>query len=214
MIVEEADAPRLQSLARQKLQDLRLLPFAPNGPGDGPPELEDEPLGFRGFLLGVDGQEITVLPEGQKSGLVGRALADSGVLPVEIMGEDAEGVLGGAHVEGVHDEIGLAVLVEAPGHEELHVIGAIDLARAVDVVEDRGRVEDLVGLREPWPGRGRDGRGEEPGFGNDRLAHRGGSSGTGQNGGQNDNLPHSGRLYHARPGVTRKRTGGARRLQK
>jgi hypothetical protein len=38
------------------------------------------------------------------------------------VGEDAERVLGGAHVEGVHDDVGFAVLVEAAGDQELHVV--------------------------------------------------------------------------------------------
>ena len=164
-----ADPSRFQPVRRQKSQELGLLPRIRDRRGDLPPQVEDQALRLGGFLLGIDGQEIAVLPERQKPRLVGRALADGRVLAVEVVGEDAEGVLGRAHVEGVHDDVGLAVLMEAAGHEERHVVGAIDLPRAVDVVEDRPRVEDLIGLGQPGTGRDRDVGRQPAGVGDGRF---------------------------------------------
>ncbi len=104
------------------------------------------------------------------------ALADGRILAIEVVGEGAERVLGGAHVEGVHDDVGLAVLVEAAGDQELHVVGPVDFARAVDVVEYGRRVEDRIGLGEPGAGRGRDERSQAAGAGVIRLAHQDGPS--------------------------------------
>jgi len=142
-VMEIADRPAGEFL-RNKADQVRLRAVGAEGGGCFFPQFGQNG-GRRGiFRLGEDGDKITAAPELEKPAFIEASLAEAPILPLEVVGEHAEGVGRRTHVEEVDDDVGLAGLVKAAARQEPHVERPVDFAGAVDVFENGFPVEDPV----------------------------------------------------------------------
>ncbi len=143
-MMEKMDTPGIGVSGRQSPQQGRLVSVPADAGSDAAAQVEKHSLGLRRLVFGEHGNKIAVSPERQQSALIDAVLADRPVLAVQIVGEDAEGVGRRAHVEDIGDDVGPAGLFVAAGEEGFHIVGAIDFARPVDVIENGLGVVSVV----------------------------------------------------------------------
>ena len=135
--MEIANGLGKEVLGREQRDDRRQGTIALDLAGDRPAQLENDVPFFRRFRIGEDRDVIAVFPEGQKAGGILATLAKAVVDRFPRMGEDAEGVGGGAHVEDVDVDLvvgGIMIFqrqgVPEPVREE-ELGAAVDIGRQV-----------------------------------------------------------------------------------
>ena len=146
MVVKIPDAPGLKPFFRQSGEDLRLWPFFLDQRSHLSGQLSQGLNGGLCLLIGIKGDEESVFPEAEPPGTIDGALPYGKSFSIRVMGEDSERIIGRRHFKDVEDNGRTLIGDVSAAQAALHVVGPVNFAGSVDVIENRLTVVELIFL--------------------------------------------------------------------